>query len=110
MRRGHVLSYGHLPRVFAHSFVFVQYSYIKGHCCVTNYVIDLPVSQIYEYHIFELRKYELDRKKIIGVRDTTYLIHISAVQIYDIHMFILSSLPFTGLFRTDEMTNSQLAC
>ena len=27
---------------------------------------------IYEYHIFELRKYELDRKKIIAVIDTTF--------------------------------------
>ena len=27
---------------------------------------------MYEYHIFELRKYELDRKKIIPVIDTTY--------------------------------------
>ena len=29
---------------------------------------------IYEYHIFELRKYELDRKKIIAVIDTTYAV------------------------------------
>ena len=27
---------------------------------------------IYEYHIFELRKYEFDRKKIITVIDTTF--------------------------------------
>ena len=27
---------------------------------------------IYEYHIFELRKYELDRKKIIAVIHTTF--------------------------------------
>ena len=29
---------------------------------------------MYEYHIFELRKYELDRKKIIAVIDTTYAV------------------------------------
>ena len=29
---------------------------------------------------------------------------------YDIRLFILSSLPFTGLFKTDQITNSQLAC
>ena len=27
-----------------------------------------------EYHIFELRKYELDRKKIIAVINTTYAV------------------------------------
>ena len=30
--------------------------------------------RIYEYHIFELRKYKLDRKKIIAVKDTTYVV------------------------------------
>ena len=29
---------------------------------------------IYEYHIFELRKYEFDRKKIIAVIDTTFAV------------------------------------
>ena len=29
---------------------------------------------IYEYHTFELRKYELDRKKIIAVIDTTFAV------------------------------------
>ena len=32
--------------------------------------------RIYEYHIFELRKYELDRKKIIAVIHTTYAVVI----------------------------------
>ena len=30
--------------------------------------------RIYEHHIFELRKYELDRKKIIAVIDTTFAV------------------------------------
>ena len=29
---------------------------------------------LYEYHIFELRKYELDRKKIIAVIETTFAV------------------------------------
>ena len=29
---------------------------------------------IYEYHIFELRKYELDGKKILAVIDTTFAV------------------------------------
>ena len=29
---------------------------------------------MYEYHIFELQKYELDRKKIIAVIDTTFAV------------------------------------
>ena len=29
---------------------------------------------MYEYHTFELRKYELDRKKIIAVIDTTFAV------------------------------------
>ena len=31
-------------------------------------------SMNYEYHIFELRKYELDGKKIIAVIDTTFAV------------------------------------
>ena len=39
---------------------------------VIIYLIFFERMGIYEYHIFELRKYELDRKKIIAVIDTTF--------------------------------------